>query len=143
MSYIIRYIVKVVIGVKNISGTHFDISNNTFGLTTFTPSITLTPHNFSSNYSDFFNNQQKIRIPPGTSPPLEGLGEAPPHGLVSHHIPLFPLTSPPSEGLGEAPLWAWGGFTSLPFPLEWQSNSKVEGLRITEPSDVIEATSAR
>lgn len=38
---------------------------------------------------------------------------------------------------------AWGGFTSLPFPLEWQSNSKVEGLRITEPSDVIEATSAR
>ena len=117
MSYIIRYIFKVVIGVKNISGTHFDISNNTFGLTTFTPSITLTPHNFSSNYSDFFNNQQKIRIPPGTSPPL--------------------------EGLGEAPLWAWGGFTSLPFPLEWQSNSKVEGLRITEPSDVIEATSAR
>ena len=38
---------------------------------------------------------------------------------------------------------AWGGFTSSPFSLEWQSNSKVEGLRITEPSDVIEATSAR
>ena len=34
--------------------------------------------------------------------PLEGLGEAPPQGLASHHIPLFPLTSPPSEGLGEA-----------------------------------------
>ena len=38
---------------------------------------------------------------------------------------------------------AWGGPSLLPFPLEWQSNSKVEGLRITEPSDVIEATSAR
>ena len=34
--------------------------------------------------------------------PLEGLGEAPPQGLASHHIPLLPLTSPPSEGLGEA-----------------------------------------
>ena len=38
---------------------------------------------------------------------------------------------------------AWGGTSSLPFPLEWQSNSKVESLRITEASDVIEATSAR
>ena len=38
---------------------------------------------------------------------------------------------------------AWGGTSSLPFSLEWQSNSKVEGLRITEASDVIEATSAR
>ena len=61
----------------------------------------------------------------------------PPQSTVSY------LTSPPSEGLGEAPLWAWGGTSSSPFPLEWQSNSKVEGLRITEPSDVIEATLAR
>ena len=38
---------------------------------------------------------------------------------------------------------AWGGTHFLSFSLEWQSNSKVEGLRITEPSDVIEATSAR
>ena len=38
---------------------------------------------------------------------------------------------------------AWGGTPSLPFSLEWQSNCKVEGLRITEPSDVIEATLAR
>ena len=45
---------------------------------------------------------------------------------------------------------AWGGtplglgrLYFLSFPLEWQSNSKVEGLRITEASDVIEATSAR
>ena len=53
----------------------------------------------------------------------------PPYPTVSSHIP--------SSG------GAWGGFTSLPFPLEWQSNSKMEGLRITEPSDVIEATLAR
>ena len=65
------------------------------------------------------------------------------HCILSH-IPSFggawggtPL------GLGRHPLWAWGGTSSSPFSLEWQSNSKVEGLRITEPSDVIEATLAR
>ena len=43
--------------------------------------------------------------------PLEGLGEAVTRGLVSHHIPPYPLTSPPSEGLGEAPsLWFWAAF---------------------------------
>ena len=58
------------------------------------------------------------------------------HCILSH-IPSFGgAWGGTPFGLGEAP-------SLLPFPLEWQSNSKVEGLRITEPSDVIEATFAR
>ena len=57
------------------------------------------------------------------------------HCILSH-IPSF------GGAWGGTPL-GLGSPLSLPFPLEWQSNSKVEGLRITEPSDVIEATSAR
>ena len=57
------------------------------------------------------------------------------HCILSH-IPSF------GGAWGGTPL-GLGRLYLLPFPLEWQSNSKVEGLRITEPSDVIEATLAR
>ena len=49
----------------------------------------------SSNYSNF---SSETRTPPGTSPPLEGLGEA----INRLTTPPFFSTSPPLEGLGEA-----------------------------------------
>ena len=73
-------------------------------------------------------------------PSFGGAWGGTPLGLGRHP---FRLGEAPPLGLGRHPLWAWGGTSSSPFSLEWQSNSKVEGLRITEPSDVIEATLAR
>ena len=53
-----------------------------------------------------------FRIPPGTSPPSEGLGEAPSQDLFSHPYPTVSSHIPSSGG-------AWGGFIcqflSLPF----------------------------
>ncbi len=57
------------------------------------------------------------------------------HCILSH-IPSF------GGAWGGTPL-GLGRHLFLPFSLEWQSNSKVEGLRITEPSDVIKATLTR
>ena len=46
------------------------------------------------------------------------LGETVYRGLVSTHIPPFPLTSPPSEGLGEAPSFQYlGSFFPVLGPL--------------------------
>ena len=78
----------------------------------------------SSNYSNF---SSETRTPPGTSPPLEGLGEAvnrltiPPFFSMTRS--LSGLSEPPisprflshpllSEGLGEAPSFQYLGFIS-------------------------------
>ena len=47
-----------------------------------------------------------FRIPPGTSPPSEGLGEAPSQDLFSHPYPTVSSHIPSSGG-------AWGGSFSL------------------------------
>ena len=45
-----------------------------------------------------------------------GLGRLPLRTCSPFSIPLFPLTSPPSEGLGEAPsLWFWARFFGVCF----------------------------
>ena len=51
-----------------------------------------------------------FRIPPGTSPPSEGLGEAPSQDLFSHPYPTVSSHIPSSGG-------AWGGSFSLVFGL--------------------------
>ena len=74
----------------------------------------ISPNDFcpfnNSNSSKTFTPQQETRIPPGTSPPPEGLGEAPSQDLFTL---LYPTVSSHIPSFGGA----WGGSISLVFGL--------------------------